>query len=334
VVGTALQWSYKAAGKLGVATRLLAPNRGDPAVLMYHGALSESGGVAERGDHKHVGESLFREQLSMLATHRRVVPLSQLVETLLAGGNCLGMVALTFDDGYLNNVECAARVLKEYSMSAAFFLATGFIGVQRWVWTDRLEYIVEVAEPQDTMVSWSDGGGTQHVRFGSPAERAAFIKQMKAALKHLDWNVAESRVRELSAVLHVPEAPPHGRYRFMSWDHVRQLVKDGFEVGAHTVNHAILSRVPLKSAEEEILVSQARVREETGTCCPVFCYPNGKASDFTSEVQEICARNFAAALSAEPGHARREDRFELRRISVDHSSSVDKLAARILEGGR
>lgn len=325
------QWSLKAAGKLGVAEHFLAPDRGDPIVLMYHGAIADSNGQPATGDHKHVGESLFREHLTMLAAHRRVVPLSILVKALLEGRNCSGMLAITFDDGYLNNAEVAARVLTEFSMCATFFLASGFLGVQRWVWNDRLEYIVEVAADQDITFDWGDGT-KRSVRVGTPAERASFVKQMKSELKHLDWRVAENHVNELSERLGVPQAPPHGQYRFMSWEDARRMVQDGFEVGAHTVNHAILSRVPLATAEEEILGSQARVLAETGTCCATFCYPNGKSADFTPEVQGICERHFDAALSAEPGFLRLENRYELRRIGVDHGTSVQRLAARILEG--
>jgi peptidoglycan/xylan/chitin deacetylase (PgdA/CDA1 family) len=315
MIGTTRQWSLKAAGKVGVAERFLAPDRGDPVVLMYHGTNADSNGQPAAGDHKHVGESLFREHLAMLNAHRRVVPLTTLVKALLEGRNCNGMLAITFDDGYLNNAECAARVLKEFSMCASFFLASGFVGAQRWVWTDRVEHLAKAAP-----------------ELGTQAERDSFVKQTKAELKALDWRVAEDRVHELGTKLGVPESAPHGQYRFMSWDDARQLARDGFEVGAHTVNHAILSRVPLENAEEEILGSRDRVLAETGTCCSTFCYPNGKLSDFTAGVQEICARNFDAALAAEPGAIRLQDRYELRRIGVDHGTSVHRLAARILEG--
>jgi peptidoglycan/xylan/chitin deacetylase (PgdA/CDA1 family) len=118
----------------------------------------------------------------------------------------------------------------------------------------------------------------------------------------------------------------------MSWDDARALVREGFEVGAHTVNHAILSRVPLSEATGEILDSQARVRAETGTCSGTFCYPNGKLTDYTPQVMDVCRRHFDAALSAESGAARLEDRFEIRRIGVDGGTPVQRLAARILQG--
>jgi peptidoglycan/xylan/chitin deacetylase (PgdA/CDA1 family) len=304
--------ALKAAGKIGLARRLLAPDRGEPIVLMYHGvaAANDSGSLAVGAD-KHVDENLFREHLQLLAAHRRVVPLSTLIDGLLSRADCRGMVALSFDDGYLNNAQCAAPILREHSMSATFFLASGFIGANRWAWTDRLEYVTSR---------------------GLEETRQELLLLTKAKLKALDWKLAEERVAEIAAQCGVPDAAPHGRYRFMSWDDARALVKEGFEVGAHTVNHAILSRVPLAEATEEILKSQAKVKAETGACSRTFCYPNGKRTDYTNEVMDICREHFDAALSAEAGTARIEDRFEIRRIGVDDGTTVNRLAARILQG--
>jgi peptidoglycan/xylan/chitin deacetylase (PgdA/CDA1 family) len=312
VTNSAGRLARKAAGKLGLAQKLLAPERGAPIVLMYHGVAANDGGLA-LGDHKHVGENLFREQLRLLAMRRRVVPLSTLIDGLLSRADCRGMVALTFDDGYLNNAQCAAPILREHAMSATFFLASGFIGADRWAWTDRLEHVVATAR-------------------GLGEERHDLLQRMKAELKQLDWKLAEERVAELGDRYQVPNAAPHGQYRFMGWDDARALVRQGFEVGAHTVNHAILSRVPLEKAAEEILDSQARVTSETGDCSRTFCYPNGKQTDYTPEVMDVCRQHFDAALSAECGAARLEDRFEIRRIGVDGGTSVKRLAARILQG--
>ena len=118
----------------------------------------------------------------------------------------------------------------------------------------------------------------------------------------------------------------------MGWDDARALLSAGFEVGAHTVNHAILSRVPLETATEEILESAARVKAETGSCSRTFCYPNGKHADYTPGVMEVCRQRFDAALAAEPGAARLEERFEIRRIGVDGGTSLRRLAARLLQG--
>lgn len=51
-------------------------------------------------------------------------------------------VAITFDDGFANNLEIAHKVLTNYGVSATIYLATGFISRTKLIWTDSLERII------------------------------------------------------------------------------------------------------------------------------------------------------------------------------------------------
>jgi peptidoglycan-N-acetylglucosamine deacetylase len=51
---------------------------------------------------------------------------------------------------------------------------------------------------------------------------------------------------------------------------------DTFEVGAHTVHHAILTDVSNTMAEEEICESKKRLEDVTGHTCEAFCFPKGR----------------------------------------------------------
>src|SRR3954447_13793592 len=93
-----------AACKFGLGPTLMRlRSAAPPIVLMYHGVTDAAPGTTTDHDGKHVHLSLFREQLGLLSSTRRVVPVANLVETLAAGADASGMLALTFDDGYLNN---------------------------------------------------------------------------------------------------------------------------------------------------------------------------------------------------------------------------------------
>jgi peptidoglycan/xylan/chitin deacetylase (PgdA/CDA1 family) len=57
-----------------------------------------------------------------------VVTLSEQVAGARAGRNMAGTLAITFDDGYLDNYEVAAPILRKLRLPATFFVTTGFIG--------------------------------------------------------------------------------------------------------------------------------------------------------------------------------------------------------------
>jgi peptidoglycan/xylan/chitin deacetylase (PgdA/CDA1 family) len=298
-----------------------------PVILMYHGVSGEARGGLLDKDGKHLQLELFRRHLELLSRRKKVVPLAHLTRALADGQDVAGLVAITFDDGYLDNYECAAPVLDEFKICATFFLATNFIGAQRWAWTDRIEAALHAARPQETHLSVLD----EKVRIDGYDERAQLLRRIKRVLKTLPWSAAEARVIQVEEELGVRQEAPWSFYRFMSWDQARALLAAGFEVGAHTMNHAILSRVSREVAETEILGSRDRIVSELGSCSATFCYPNGKRTDYTPDVMEICSRNFHSALAAESGAARIQHRFELRRVGVDNRTSPEYLASLIVQ---
>jgi peptidoglycan/xylan/chitin deacetylase (PgdA/CDA1 family) len=312
--------------KAGLGPRLLRADAGAPVVLLYHSVTTSSRGLAAL-DGKHLMADRFRGQLEMFRRRRRVVALAELLEALRRGTDTRGMLAITFDDGYVGNCTCAAPILADFRMPATFFIATGFIGTERWMWTDRLEAALDAA-PAGEFIIPSSG---ERLRLGEPRQRMTVLRRIKSSLKRLHWREADARAREIEHAVGFRGGEPTGLYRFMSWDQVRALATGGFEIGAHTVNHVLLSRVPRHEAEQEIIASRDQIIAELGRCSATFCYPNGKRSDYTAETVEFCRGHFTAALSSEAGAARPQELFEVRRLGVGDGTSEALLASRIVQ---
>ena len=49
-----------------------------------------------------------------------------------------------------------------------------------------------------------------------------------------------------------------------------------FEIGAHTLNHVVLSSASMKLVSDEISGSKSWIEQVTGRSCEVFCFPRGK----------------------------------------------------------
>jgi len=61
-------------------------------------------------------------------SHFRVLPLSEQIAGARSGHNMGGTLSITFDDGYRDNAEVAAPILRRLGLPATFFVVTGFIG--------------------------------------------------------------------------------------------------------------------------------------------------------------------------------------------------------------
>jgi peptidoglycan/xylan/chitin deacetylase (PgdA/CDA1 family) len=88
------------------------------SVLVYH-TIDEVAGQATCPE--MISPGRFEQQLEWLSRRRQVVPL---IETL---SNKNSLVALTFDDGYRDNLTNALPLMEKYSMPATIFVIAGFV---------------------------------------------------------------------------------------------------------------------------------------------------------------------------------------------------------------
>lgn len=127
---------------------------------------------------------------------------------------------------------------------------------------------------------------------------------------------------------------PAGFFRnlMLSWDQVREMRRNGIEFGGHTMNHPILTRVPLEKAKEEIVGSKARVEQELGEKILGFAYPNGLTGDFNAEIERTVAEaGYGAAFTLlngpSPNAEVKRERFAIRRVFVSHKHTLPQFAA-------
>jgi peptidoglycan/xylan/chitin deacetylase (PgdA/CDA1 family) len=114
--------------------RRLGAARSRPWILMYHRIAApaiDPWGLAVHPDR-------FEAHLAMLARRRRVLSVDEIVERLTAGSVPDNAVAITFDDGYADNLAEAQPRLAAHRMPATLFLTAGAIGQRREFWWDEL----------------------------------------------------------------------------------------------------------------------------------------------------------------------------------------------------
>ncbi|MFH1858086.1 MAG: GNAT family N-acetyltransferase [Candidatus Omnitrophota bacterium] len=104
----------------------------------------------------------------------------------------------------------------------------------------------------------------------------------------------------------------------LTWSELKNLCQDCVEVGAHTVNHRILTEIPLEEARREIYDSKRILEERLGKTVDIFCYPNGQPEDFNSEIEKIVQETgyVAACTTLEGKNDETTNRYALKRMAV------------------
>jgi len=237
------------------------------AILLYHRVADD-----EDVHGLSVSRQRFDEHVRMLARDYRVIPLDELLRTP-AGDLPPRAVALTFDDGYLDNLVEAAPVLERAGLPATFFLTSGWLSGPGEYWWDTLERVLLLNDSVPPSIILS-GPDQLRLSAGTAEQRLASHDQLHALMVSAPLEVRDRLTAELSRL-----GGPPARRRPLVADEVLQLARiAGMSVGAHTVNHLSLPHQDSAVVARELDDCRTTLEDVTGTTINAFAYPYGAAS--------------------------------------------------------
>ncbi len=184
--------------------------------------------------------SIFAKQMKYLKDHHyNVIEVDFLFQEIVEGRSLPPKtIAITLDDGYLDNYVNAYPILKFYGFPTTVFLITGSIGI----------------DP-----------------------------------------------------------------KFMTWDQVREMEKNGIRFGNHTVTHPHLHVASLEGARKEILEAKEKLSQEVQNPSQIFCYPFGEYTIACQRLVQECGYEGAVATSVD-GALPLADRYAFRRLKISDSA--------------
>ena len=168
-----------------------------------------------------LGAASFEAFCDFFTRYFTVVPLSEQVEGCHRGKAMGGTLSMTFDDGYVDNFEVAAPILKRRRLPASFLISSAFIGT-------------------DYMAPWDKG------------------------------------LRD----------PP----KWMTWEQLRELSRQGFELGSHTHKHINLATTDPEAVRADIMASKETLERQLERPARLFAYPFG-GRDSISEYSRRIVRD-------------------------------------------
>ena len=112
-------------------------------VLLYHRVSDDV------RDNLTVGVEQFDRQMGLLSRHCEVLGLDEVLAARKVPSSSRPLVAVTFDDGYLDNYLHAAPILRRHGLPAAFFVSTGIVGCD-----GRFPHDIKRGNPPIPTMSW------------------------------------------------------------------------------------------------------------------------------------------------------------------------------------
>jgi peptidoglycan/xylan/chitin deacetylase (PgdA/CDA1 family) len=281
------------------------------AILRYHAICDPDAGYADPGI--CVSPAAFERHVAYLARHYSVLPLPEAVAALKQGKTLPRYaVAVTFDDGYADNLS-AARVLHRFGLSGTFYITAGCLAGEAPFWPAEIRALIPAIPPMS--LSLSADGRTVQIPLGTDAERRGAIRTISRLLKGHSIPIRESlreQLRRAAGAVKSPEC-------MLRWEDVVEMSRLGMTIGSHTVTHPNLPNAGAADAWVEIRDSKARLERELGTSVTMFSYPNGGAERYmTPEVASLVKKaGFEAATTSRNAFVGSgSDLYALERVQV------------------
>lgn len=260
--------------------------------------------------------SRFAGLLDLLGSCFNVLPLTEAVRHLRERTLPPCAVSITFDDGYANNREIAQPILAAKGLPATVFVAPGFLDGGLMFNDSVIEAVRRAPQVLDLR---SEGLG--EIRLTDPTARIKAIEALLQRFKYLEPGERARRIDDVVSIAGVT-LPTN---LMMTSEQVRELHRAGIEVGAHTVDHPILTSIDDRLASDQIVASRRRLEELIGTPVRSFAYPNGGPGRDYDGRHVAMARDagFDFALSTAWGSATGDsDLFQIPRVAPWDRSAI------------
>jgi peptidoglycan/xylan/chitin deacetylase (PgdA/CDA1 family) len=232
----------------------------------------------------------FDEQLRIIRECYEPLTLAELAAALRRRRVPRRGVAVTFDDGYADNLDVARPLLAAHGIPATMFVSTAYVKERREFWWDELERLMRHAAGSAAEVALEISG--RRLVYDCLTEQS-----WSAALMDLQFKMRSSTVAQIDRILqqlrarvgHQADGEPRDSHRPLRIDELRLLGSNGLvEVGAHTRWHASLARASRGEQLDELGGSKRDLEEWLDAPVTSVSFPFGRrARDYTRRTVRI-----------------------------------------------
>ena len=287
-------------------------------ILRYHSVLNDP---AEHADSIGAGiihsSAEFAKQMEYLSRTCNPITMDQ-VREFVRGACSLPRrsVAVTFDDGFADNLSVALPFMNRFGVPGAIYVMTDY--ASRIPWYCTLRYIFAKTQHSSFIDPFD---GTLRSLDNPDDRRESWLACSRAcATKSLD---------EIDAAIASLERALETEYRpqepiILSWDGVREVLRQGHTIGSHGRSHPNMAYVPAEDLATQMRDSKAILERETGSRIRHFSYPSPiMEPHWTQHTVEVCgSAGYDTAVTCTYGSVRPGDALlSMKRVYTPPESS-------------
>ena len=254
--------------------------------LTYHSISKSSPAIPEA-----LGLCVSPERF---AAHMRLIrrffcPISlQFAEDMLSGKKrtIANAVAVSFDDGYRDNLTAALPILEQYRIPATIFVITGLIGTNKRPWNIQLYHDLHRTQAQEIHLPDEFDGLDRIFTLQTPYQKYTAMIGLRSVLKSMQWESLQRALTEIRSQLKLKGSEAESDHlRMLDWDDMAVLQQKGIRFGSHTVHHMILENEHDKIVRREVVESKKVLESRLQSPVKAFAYPGNAGKGFSERTK-------------------------------------------------
>jgi peptidoglycan/xylan/chitin deacetylase (PgdA/CDA1 family) len=272
-----------------------------------------------------VSPERFSDHLDVLREVASPCTLGELIRAHAAGNVPENAVAVTFDDGYLDNLTNAKPILEAHDVPATVFVCSGAIGQNEEFWWDQLGRAFLLSNELPEWLVIEIAGKRFEWNFGQASDGKKRVDNCVAvwkALRPFPTAMLKECMRQIRAWAGISD---EALQTTLSVRELGILASSPLvDIGAHTVSHPLLTAHSAEVQHWEITHSRSQLEQIINRPVQHFAYPYGEYDASAVNILRD-ARFLCACTTVGQAVTWRSKAFELPRVTIDNCSS-DKFA--------
>ena len=288
----------------------------NPNTLMYHGVPANG--------RQGLNAVRFEKQVLFLKRHFQLLAAADL--WVKRPRESRPAVVLSFDDGFRNNAEVVAPILRKHCVPALFFVSSRHAEAGKYLWFAYFQALGLHFKWKSFSLNgkWMDmSAGRRRATVSRLAQQLGELKPYPAAM----YRVIEEELPPFEEF--VSSELRRDKYEGMTAGDIEELGADPlFTVGVHTVDHPFLSRCERSEVMYQITANKNWLQGLSKKPCDMIAYPLG---DYDRRTIECCREAGLTRGFAVVPKLNTETEWEAPRIGI-YSRSLTILGVKALWG--